>query len=208
MPPQDPRPRKKELWFPAGRYFLRTIKREDASERWAGWLSDPHTVHVLNTASRPMSKADIADYIRQFDQRARLLLGIFEKGTRLHVGFVRLDIDYAAKDALVNAVIGEAAHRNAGATTDVFVPLLDYLFDTAGLDTVKASILRRNQVTRAYLGRLGWQTEPAQQPQVRAHADGSLLDLDLVSYTREAYGAFRQTPLGRRILRRLAAAQR
>jgi RimJ/RimL family protein N-acetyltransferase len=155
-----------------------------------------------------MSKADIADYIRQFDQRTRLLLGIFEKGTRLHVGFVRLDIDYVAKDALVNAVIGEAAHRNGGATTEVFVPLLDYLFDTAGLEKVKASILRRNQVTRDYLEKLGWQAEPTRQPPVRAHADGSLLEMDLISYTRAAYRDFRQTRLGQRILRRLAAAQR
>jgi RimJ/RimL family protein N-acetyltransferase len=127
------RARKKEVWFPCGRYFARTIKREDASDRWAGWLSDPHAVHVLNTAPRKLQKTDIVAYIKQFDQRSQLLLGIFEKGTRLHVGFVRLDIDREAGDALVNAVIGEGAHRNRGATTDVFVPLLDYLFDTLGL---------------------------------------------------------------------------
>ena len=90
----DVRPAKQQLWFPAGRYFLRTIKREDASERWAEWLSDPWTVHVLNTAQRRMTKSDIADYIKTFDQRERLLLGIFERGSRAHVGFVRLDIDF------------------------------------------------------------------------------------------------------------------
>ena len=26
---------KKDLWFRCGRYFLRTVKREDASDRWA-----------------------------------------------------------------------------------------------------------------------------------------------------------------------------
>src|SRR5262249_3755958 len=30
---------KKELWFRCGRYFLRTVRREDASDRWASWLS-------------------------------------------------------------------------------------------------------------------------------------------------------------------------
>src|SRR3954463_5174447 len=94
--PRSERPRKKEVWFPCGRYFARTIKREDASDRWAGWLSDPHTVHVLNTAARTLQRKDIADYIKQFDQRSQLLLGIFEKGTRLHVGFIRLDIDHEA----------------------------------------------------------------------------------------------------------------
>lgn len=201
------RPRKKEIWFPCGRYFTRTVKREDASERWAGWLSDPHIVHVLNTAPRQMSKADIADYIKQFDQRERLLLGIFEKGTRLHIGFVRLDIDYAANDVLVNAVIGEAAHRNRGATTDVFVPLLDYLFGTAGINRVKATVLKRNDITLAYLQRLGWQLETVQPSPQRSNADGSSLDLCAVSWTREGYRTFRETGLGQRILRRLAAAK-
>ena len=94
MFPKAARPAKQQLWFPAGRYFLRTIKREDASERWAEWLSDPWTVHVLNTPPRRMTKSDIADYIKTFDQRERLLLGIFERGSRAHVGFIRLDIDF------------------------------------------------------------------------------------------------------------------
>src|ERR1700712_2133377 len=93
---------KTELWFRWGRYFLRPTKREDAPDPWAGWLSDPWTVHVLNSAPRAFAKSDVADYIRQFDQRSHLLLGIFEMGTRLHVGFVRIDLDTDA-EALVNA---------------------------------------------------------------------------------------------------------
>jgi hypothetical protein len=41
---------------------------------------------------------------------------------------------------------------------------------------------------------------------VRAHADGALLELCILSWTRAAYRDFRQTPMGRRILRRLAGA--
>jgi len=59
MPPPDVKPRKKELWFPCGRYFLRTIKREDASDRWAGWLADPWTTHALNSAPAKLTKSDI-----------------------------------------------------------------------------------------------------------------------------------------------------
>lgn len=161
-------------------------------------------MHVLNTTSRTLSKSEIADYIKQFDQRSRLLLGIFEMGTRRHIGFIRLDIDYQAKDALVNAVIGEAEHRNRGATTEIFVPALDYLFNTVDLDRVKASVLRRNDATLGYLLRLGWQVDPVQPPPQRSYADGSPLELCAVSWSREGYRAFRETALGRRILRRMA----
>jgi RimJ/RimL family protein N-acetyltransferase len=201
-----PRTGKKQLWFRCGRYFLRTAKREDASDRWAGWLSDPWTVHVLNSAPRAFTRADVADYIRQFDQRSHLLLGIFEMGTRLHVGFVRLDFD-AGRDVLVNAVIGDAAHRNRGATTDVFVALLDFLFDEADVERVRASVLLRNEGTLAYLLKMGWTLDEGSEQQVRSLADGSELATCVVSWTRDGYQAFRRTPLGSRILRRLASAE-
>jgi len=204
---RNARPGKKELWFQCGRYYARTIKREDASERWASWLSDSWTIHVLNTAPGKVQKSDIADYIKQFDQRSRLLLGIFERGTRVHVGFIRLDIDYAASEALVNAVIGEPEHRNSGATTDVFVPTLDFLFDTAGVERVRASVLERNQVTLRYLLRLGWQMDQAPAAGIKSKLDGTLLGMCSVSWTREAYRAFRLTDIGRRILQRLANAE-
>jgi RimJ/RimL family protein N-acetyltransferase len=201
-----PRADKKELWFRCGRYFLRTARREDASERWAGWLSDPWTVHVLNSAPRAFTKSDVVDYIKQFDQRQHCLLAIFEMGTRLHVGFVRLDFD-ATSDVLVNAVIGEASHRNRGATTDVFVALLDFLFDTVGVERVRASVLLRNEGTLAYLLKLGWQKDEAPRATVTSVVDGSPLATCMVSWTRAGYKAFRQTPIGGRILRRLSSAE-
>ena len=198
---------KREVWFRCGRYFLRTVKREDASDRWAGWLSDPWTVHVLNSAPRAFTRKDVAEYIKQFDQRSRLLLGIFEMGTRLHVGFVRIDLDNSG-DALVNAVIGEATHRNRGANTDVFVALLDFLFDTVGVNRVRASVLLRNDVTLAYLLKLGWQKDETPGATVRSIADGSPLETCTVSWTREGYQAYRLTPIGSRILRRLSSAEK
>jgi RimJ/RimL family protein N-acetyltransferase len=204
MPPPTDRLPKRQLWFGAGRYFIRTVKREDASDRWAEWLSDPWTVHVLNTAPRQMGKADIADYIRQFDQRAHLLLGIFERGTRSHVGFIRID-QTAPGEALVNAVIGEKDHRNRGATTAVFVPLLGFLFDTAGVQKVKASVLERNQLTLRYLLKLGWQLDPMPETPVRSHTDGTSLGRRSVSWTRDGYVAWLASAIGKRVLQRLAS---
>jgi RimJ/RimL family protein N-acetyltransferase len=205
---RNARPSKKDLWFQCGRYFLRKIKREDASERWAGWLADPWTTHALNSPPAKLTKNDIVEYIKQFDQRSRLLLGVFERGTRLHVGFIRLDIDDDVSEAFVSAVIGEPAHRNRGATTDVFVPMLDYLFDTVGLERVRASILDRNQLTLNYLLKLGWQKDPTPETPIKSYSDGAPLERWSVSWTRDAYRGFRQTPIGRRILQRLAGGDR
>ena len=202
---RNARPSKKELWFQCGRYFLRTIKREDASDRWAGWLADPWTTHALNSAPAKLTKSDIAEYVKQFDQRSRLLLGIFERGTRLHVGFIRLDIDQTIREAFVSAIIGEPEHRNRGATADVFVPLLDFLFNTTDIDRVRASILDRNRLTLTYLLKMGWQRDPVPETPVKSYSDGTPLERWSVSWTRDGYDSFLMTPIGRRILQRLSA---
>lgn len=198
---------KQQVWFPAGRYFLRTIKREDASQRWAGWLSDPWTVHVLNTPPREMTKADIAEYIKTFDQREKLLLGIFERGSREHVGFIRVDINPDADEALVSAVIGEKDHRNAGATVNTFIPLLKFVFDTIKLSRVRAFVLERNQTTIGYLLKLGWTLDPEPEKPVRSHTDGSQLILRRMTWDRPGFQTWLSSPLGQRIVQRMEAAQ-
>ena len=161
-------------------------------------------MHVLNAAPRKLQKSDVSDYIRQFDQRSKLLLGIFERGTRSHVGFVRLDLDYEAGEALVSAIIGEADHRNRGANTDIFIPLLAFLFDTLGLERVKASVLERNQVTLRYLLKLGWQKDATAEPPVRSQTDGTTLNRCSVSWTRDGFRGWLASPLGARIRQRIA----
>jgi RimJ/RimL family protein N-acetyltransferase len=208
MQSSDRASKKKVVWYQCGRYFARTMKREDASDRWAAWLSDPQVVDALNLAPRQFTKSDIAGYIKQADQRTHLMLGIFERGTRLCVGFIKLDLDYSAREALVNAIIGEPAHRNRGATTDAFVSTLDYLFDTEGMARVRASVLERNQLTLQYLLKMGWQPDPSVEGQIQSNADGTMLSVRSVVWSRESYRAFRLTKLGKRILRRLSDAEK
>src|SRR6266702_4176909 len=128
--PRNARPPKRMVRFQSGKYSVRTIRREDASDRWASWLSDPWAMHVLNSPRRSLQKSDIIDYIKRFDQRIHCLVGIFERGTRTHIGIIRFDIDYVASESVVSVIIGEPEYRNKGVQADVFMSMLDYLFDT------------------------------------------------------------------------------
>ncbi|MDR3468728.1 MAG: GNAT family N-acetyltransferase [Xanthobacteraceae bacterium] len=198
---------KSALWFACGNVFLRTIKREDASERWAAWLADPWTIAAVNPPRTTLGRKEIADYIRSFDQRAHLLLGIFERHSRRHVGVIRVDIDAELREAFVSALIGEAEVRNSGATTFAFEALLNHLFFTMKLARVSASVLERNRVTLGYLAKLGW-TEQGEAVSTRANDTGEPLRAVRVGIDAEGYRAFRASPLGQRVLRRIADAAR
>jgi hypothetical protein len=67
---------KKDILIQCGQYFVRTAQIKDASERWANWLSDPEAAHMLNVRAVKATKDDVVRYIKSFDQRSHLLLGV------------------------------------------------------------------------------------------------------------------------------------
>jgi RimJ/RimL family protein N-acetyltransferase len=200
---RDARPPKRILRFDCGRYFVRTIKREDASDRWAGWLADPWAAGVMNSPARTLGKRDIADYIRQFDQRSRLLLGIFEKGTRAHVGIIRIDADYVTNECHVNVLIGDPEYRGRGLMSEISVATFDYIFEETATRKLTASTLARNELIKSYLIGAGWQLDETHRQAKKSAAGGAMLDLCSFSLTREAWRAWKETSAAKRILRRL-----
>ncbi len=103
---------KKKISIDCGKYLLRTINVDEASDRWASWMTDPEAVYLLNAPARNMTKADLIDYINRFDQKSRLLLGVFEKQTGIHIGIITIDIDHADGRFLVNYLVGEPFRRD------------------------------------------------------------------------------------------------
>jgi len=197
-----PRMAKRDIRINCGRYFVRTIRRDDVSDRWARWLSDPWAMRALNLPARTMEKKDILDYLKNFDQRSNFLLGIFEKRTLAHVGIIRLDVEPRFRQGIVNLLIGEPEHRNRGLMLDVAVSTLDHLFE-AGLTKLSASTLSRNALIIGHLEKTGWRREPSRSETVKSSADGGTLELCTFSLSREAWQAWSKTTFARRVRERV-----
>jgi len=69
---------KKKVRIQSEKYLIRTIGTDDASDRWASWMSDPEAMYMLNMPARNWKKVDVVNYIKAFDQRSSLLLGILK----------------------------------------------------------------------------------------------------------------------------------
>jgi RimJ/RimL family protein N-acetyltransferase len=175
-----------------GKWLVRTATIDDASERWAGWLTDPHASHFLNAPPKAMKLADLVAYIKSFDQKNRMLLGICEKSSGEQIGFLRFDIDHSDGRFLVSILIGEPDYRNKGVIFDITEPMRIYLFETLGLKTMIATALSHNRAIIQYMLRTGWKREKTVKGHVKSHADGTMLDLCYFSLTREAWRAWRK----------------
>jgi RimJ/RimL family protein N-acetyltransferase len=169
------------------KYLVRTIAADDASDRWAGWMGDPEAMHMLNLPARTWTKADVVGYIKTFDQRSVLLLGIFEKSSGAHLGILTVDINQATSQFLVNMLIGEPGYRRKGVTWEITVPFRDYFFETLGLEVALASALVRNTPITEYLLKTGWKLDQTLERNAKSNPDGGMLDLCLFSLSREAW---------------------
>lgn len=178
-----------------GDYLLRTLRPEDASDRWASWMTQAKNLRLLNSPPKTMSRSDIATYINQFDQRSHLLIGIFEKKGNLNVGFFRLDIDARLKRCLMFLMIGEQRYRHWRVTHQIRVPFQDYIFDRLGLNTILATVLTSNRAMVRYMLKSGWNLDNAAALPVKAQGAASEPELSLLSLSREAWAAWKKKNL-------------
>ncbi|SRR6266700_536165 len=179
-------------------YLVRTVKLDDASDRWASWMSDPEAVHMLNAPAKTLHKSDIVKYIKQFDQRSRLLLGIFTKQSSRHIGIITFNIDFALRQFLVNMLIGEPQYRNHGVTNEITEPCREYLFETLGMKKMLCTALARNHIIIHYLLKTGWKLEQTRKQHVKSRSDGTMLDLCFFSLAREDWRARKRAELAAR----------
>jgi RimJ/RimL family protein N-acetyltransferase len=182
-------PSSADVRIATGKYVLRALTESDASDRWASWMSDAEVTYMLNAPARSMTKADVAKYIKTFDQKTHLLLGVFDQQSGRHIGFFTIDIDGARSQGLVNLLIGEPEFRNHGVLSNVRRQFAEYFFETLGLKTMKATALSRNKIILDTLVKAGWVIDKTLPRHVRAHSDGALLDLCLLSLSRETWRA-------------------
>jgi RimJ/RimL family protein N-acetyltransferase len=194
-PSHQPKMPKKIVRVDCGKYFLRTLKSEDASDRWASWMADPKNLRLLNSAPRAMTRNDIATYIEQFDQRSHLLIGIFEKQSGMHIGFFRVDIDHALNRCLGFMIIGEQKYRHWSVSQELRVPFQDFIFETLGLNTMLGTALASNRPMIRYLLKSGWTLDKTAEGHVKSQSDDAMLDLCFLSLSREAWRAWKKANL-------------
>lgn len=168
-------------------FYMRELTDTDASDRMTAWFDQPEVRNGLNAGTGGRSKADLEAYIRRFDQRSKVLLGIFDRHNDLLIGFISVDIDWKIGRYLANMVIGEEDYRNTGVTTALSPAFRHYFFDVLGLKVMTATALSTNNAIARYLKGTGWELNQTLRNRIRSHAAGSDVDLHLYSLTREAW---------------------
>lgn len=139
------------------RVYLRLLTEMNASDKYAGWLSDPTVNEYLET--RSASIEDLKQYIREKNSSdTAQLFGIFLQKTDEHLGNVKLEpIDLVSKTATMGILIGEKTWWGKGIATEVTNVIVSYAFYTLQLDEVNLGVIANNLAARRVYEKCGFE---------------------------------------------------
>jgi RimJ/RimL family protein N-acetyltransferase len=179
-----------ELRFQTSNYLLRPLGPADISDQWAGWLESAEAAARLNAPRRKLSRRELEDYLRRFDNRTNLLLGVFHRPTGTHIGIFTVTQSRDGQHALLNILMGAAGFQSVGGLSeirDIRTAVGNFLFFEKGYRSVVASVVATNAPMIAYLKLEGY--ELVKRAAAR-RADGSgTVELLTFRLTRERYVA-------------------
>ncbi|UDM48871.1 GNAT family N-acetyltransferase [Cupriavidus sp. MP-37] len=143
--PQYGTPAGAPLLVETGDFLLRSLVPADANERFLAWLGNEEMLRGLNLPLLNFTLPELADFIAGFDNQRNYLVGIFDKRTRLLIGFYTVDVNLAHKVGHLTTGIGENAYWGKGVLWATIDALLDHFYLYRDVDKMVARILGNNR---------------------------------------------------------------
>jgi RimJ/RimL family protein N-acetyltransferase len=169
-----------------GRFVLRSLTPQDATDTYVGWWNDAEVQEGLNFAPRGWDRQRAMQHIALFDNVNKFHLGIFCKDSGRMIGFFAIFITPKTKVAVTNVVIGEKDFWGKGVVQEVRAAMLAFLFRVLGMEKVKGEIKGRNYPSIFNYKAQGFTCEGILRNEV-AHFAGGRTDVFLFGLLREEW---------------------
>ncbi len=144
--------KKPQIIIDGKRIYLRTLTVKDATERYRSWINDQEVNRFLD--SKRITIDELEKYIqKRVNDSNCLFCGIFLKKNDIHIGNVKLEpINFIEKRATLGIMIGAKDYWNKGFATESLEIILNYSFNTLGLDEIDLGVYKKNtSAVKAYI---------------------------------------------------------
>ena len=118
--------------FVSSRLVIRQLSEIDDIDNYLSWMQNESNFYI-ESIDPNISKSELYDYIKEKNSNpTSLLLGIFDKATKRHIGNGKFEpIDFEQKFAVLGLFIGDARFRGKGlavefihcASREILVPM-------------------------------------------------------------------------------------
>lgn len=126
-------------------YLLRSLTPADVSASFLQWMNSPDMMEGLNLSPINFSAQQLAEYVKQFDNKHNFFIGIFDKANNKPIGFYTIDINLSHKVGHITAGVGEAGYVGKTVLWATIDALLDHFYLYRNLHKMNARILAKNK---------------------------------------------------------------
>lgn len=171
------------------RLLLRTLREEDVTERYVGWLNDPEVARFLEVRFSQHSLASTVEFVNGVNASTdTLLLGMFVDGGGKHIGNIKLGpINPHHHRADIGLLIGDRSEWGKGYATEAITLITAHGFASLKLKKITAGCYSGNQGSLKAFEKAGFKLE-ATLPEHWATSTGPQ-DEFLMGLTAERYAS-------------------
>ena len=128
------------------RFLIESLPPEiDELKNYLSWMRNVKTNPFIQGVNENFTSQKLIDYIlEKNDSRTALLLGIFVKPDKTHIGNIKLEPIIPRKSAAIGILIGEEDWRGKGVGFEVMSRVLEYCFNDLELETVELGVNKKN----------------------------------------------------------------
>jgi len=135
------------------RFLLKTLKEEDVSDRYLGWLNNEEVRSFITAAKKTSTLLSLREYVvTQSARQDAVFLGIFAKENSLHIGNIKYQpVDSQKGYAVMGILIGDPAYRGLGVASEAIKESAIWLKNNRKIDQIVLGVSKDNVAAiRAY----------------------------------------------------------
>lgn len=173
-------------------YLIRSMRREDITDRYVEWWTDPEIWRGTPWPLRELSKSQhVKRLSKQFDNRMNFQLGVFDRRNDLLAGFFAWFLRPNQRWAHTNVIIGEPDYWGRRIVIEAGAAIFDFAFAHWDMDRMMIEAMARNMPTIYNLKRLGFTYEGILREEWR-YPDGKRVDVCVFGLLKEEWLARRE----------------
>lgn len=148
----------KESEVEGKRIILKQLRVSDVTYRYVDWLNDSRVNHFLSSGNIHHEFNDVEEYVRSYEgANTKLLLGIYDRATELHIGNVTFShIDWEKNVGAIGIAIGDVSYWGKGYATEALKLGVDFAFLKLKLCKLVAGIHENNEASKKLFIKLGF----------------------------------------------------
>ena len=143
----------RDINIQTSRFFLRSLKVSDASEKYLGWMKEDSVARYITAASDTQSLTSLKAYILEKSTKGDcVFLGIFDNKNGEHIGNIKYEpICFSRKEAVMGVLLGDINWRGKNVFNEIFLASQQWLLDTYSIKSIILGVDRSNTAAiRAY----------------------------------------------------------